>query len=290
MPSRILSAPFVIGLLYCLYQAWENDESYAMYIVPQVLALAVIYILQPQIDWWWYKKRPPELDPPLARMLERFVSFYHHLNLHQKRRFRQRVVLFVMAQDFIAKGFEDVPEDVKYVIAANAVQLTFGQEEFLFPKFEHLVVYPVPFPSPQFPDRRHASELQEEDGVLMFSAEQLMAGTFQPKRHFNIVLYEYARAFQLSYPSKAYPSYDEFIWEKLEAISGLKEAYIRAYIGLEEIDVSAIAVALFFTRPEQFKAVLPQAYGILSQIFNLDPCMREFPVVQQKGLSDFQLS
>mgnify|MGYP001797058463 CR=1 FL=1 len=280
MPARLLSIPFIIGIISCLYVAWESDESYAIYILPLAIILVIIYILQPQIDWWWYSKRPPELDPPLIRMLDRFIGFYAPLNPSQKLRFRQRVAMFMMAHEFIPKGFEEVPEDVQCVVAANAVQMTFGKEEYLFPKFEQIVVYPLPFPSPQFPKRRHASEIYLEDGVLLFSAKQLIAGTFNPAKNFNICLYEYAKVYRITYPEEVFPTYDNFIWEKLEAISGLRRAYIEAYIGLEKIDVQAVSIALFFSRPIQFKAILPQAYEIIGRAFHLDPANIEFPVVR----------
>ena len=56
----------------------------------------------------------------------------------------------------------------------------------------------------------------EEKGVVMFSAEQLMPGFMQPKRFFNIGLYEYARVFRHCHPELAFPAIGEEHWPALE--------------------------------------------------------------------------
>ena len=193
--------------------------------------------------------------------------------------------MYMMANEFIAKGFEEVPEDVRCIIAANIVQLTFGREDYRLSKFERIVVYPGPFPSPQIPKYRHASELHEEDGVLLFSAEQLMGHTFRAGQSFNIALYEYAKAFRISYPKAPYPKLEVASWAQLEAISGLKKAFIEAYVGLPEVDLEAVAMTLFLSYPNKFKAILPEVYLALCQVLNLDPDNLEFPIVDQTVLS-----
>ena len=53
MLSKLLSFPFAIAAIYFFYMTMKVEESYAIYIVPDVIAIAVLYILSPQIDWFW---------------------------------------------------------------------------------------------------------------------------------------------------------------------------------------------------------------------------------------------
>ena len=271
MPSRILAFPFVIGALVFLYLTWEKSESYAVFIVPFVVIGAIIYVFSPQINWWWYSRRPPELDPPIRQLLQKRNAFYQKLSPEKKKVFRNRMALFMIGNDYMAQVVESVPEDVKAVVAANAVQLTFGMENFLFPKFEKIVIYPKPFPSPQYPRKFHASEIFEEDGVVLFSAEQLMKSFVQPTRFYNIGLHEYAKVFRASYPEQVFPDLGEDIWQSLEAISGFSQEFITKWINLEVISPGPVSIAHFFVFPEKFKSVLPEIYDAYCKIFKIDP-------------------
>ena len=136
----------------------------------------------PQIDWWWYERYPPDVDAPVKKMLDKMNPFYNRLNETEKKKFRNRLQLFVTATNFMPKGWEKIPEDAKYAIAANAIQLNFHKEEFLFPQYENIVVYPSPFPSPQYPEHFHPSEVFRKDGVMLFSAEQIIWGLLNPTK------------------------------------------------------------------------------------------------------------
>lgn len=270
MPARIVSTPFIFGALYFLYLTWEQSEDYSLYIIPFVVMSSITYVFSPQINWWWYSRYPPELDGPIRQIFQKHFQFYQNLSVEQKKRFRDRVALFVIGNDFMPQVVDTVPEDVKAFIAANAVQLTFGQDEYLFSKFEKIVVYPKPFPSPQYPRKMHASEIFEEDGVVLFSAEQLIKSFIQPTRFYNIGLHEYAKVFVTSFPDLDYPPLGEDIWDKLQTISGFSREYVTKFINLEVISPRPVSIAHFFVFPEQFKATLPALYTAYEQIFKME--------------------
>lgn len=271
MLSKALLAPFVFGSLIFLYLAWDVRSSYAMYMVPCVIGIAVVYMMSPQIDWWWHQRRPPELPAMLRHLINTQLPFYQELDVEEKTRFRNRMVWYMEATEFMPQGMESVPLDIKGVIAATVVQMTFGLEDYRLSKFEHIIVYPHPFPSPQFPDKWHASEIYEEDGVIMFSAEQLMPAFLQPQRYFSIGLYEYARVFRRCYPGVSFPVFDENSWPALEQVSGFQKSLIEKWVGLPNLDVTAVAVVFFFVFPEKFRAILPEAYEKLAEIFRQQP-------------------
>ncbi len=267
MFSRIVAAPFAfLGLLF-LYLAWEVDEKFAWYIIPCAVSLAIIFVFSPQIDWWWWKKRPPSLDPRLRMLLVKYHAFYQTLPPEKKEIFRNRLALFMRANDFKSQGADAVPEDVKAVVSVNAVHMTFGLEQFLFPKFETIVVYAHPFPSPQYPTQEHVSELYEEDGVLLFSAEQLMMGFSNPRQYYSIGLHEYAHAFVLSHPDVPWPELDQQIWLSLEQLSGFSKEYIDKWINRPDVKLLPAAIVHYFTFPESFGAVLPELKGFFDDVF-----------------------
>lgn len=268
MPARILSIPIVIFLAIAVYLAFAIDGRYSMWIVAPLILLAAIWVLSPQINWWWYKRNPPDVAAPIRQFLFQY-PFYQRLPEGEKKRFRNRMALFMMGNDFIPQIMKEVPEDIKAMVAANAVTVTFGQNDFLFPKFENVIINPKPLPTLQYPEKYHASEIYEPDGVVLFSAEQLVRGFLESTRYFNIGLYEYAKVFRISYPQFTYPRFDESIWEMLERISGFSKEWIEQWINLSDIDPTAVSIAHFFTFPEQFLKELPEVYEIYRSIFKM---------------------
>lgn len=269
MFSNYVAAPFVLLAMVFLYLAWEVDSDYSVWIAPFVVISALIYIFAPQLNWWWYKRRPPKLEPGLADFLGRFSGFYQRLNTAGKQRFRERVALFRMGTDWEAMAFEGeaVPHDVQVALAAQAVSLTFNKPQLLFDKFEKVIVYPRPFSTPEYPFD-HASELYEPDGCLLFSAEQVMMAFVEPAKWYNVGLHEYAKSFLLTYPAEPYPAFDgEDVWEKLRAASGMPREHVESVVGIAGVEALPVAIHHFFTFPERFKQVFPQEAAALTAIF-----------------------
>lgn len=260
MLSRYLYIPFVLGAVGALLAAASVDSTYAVYAAPFVVGLAVVYILSPQIDWWWYQRHPPQLPAMVRHLINTKLPFYQDLSATDKTRFRNRMTMYMEANEFMAQGMEAVPPDVKGIVAASAVQVTFGHDDYLLNPFEHIIIYPHPFPSPQHPEEWHACEHFEEDGVIMLSAEQLVPGFLEPTRFLHIGLYEYARVFMHCHPAFEFPIITEEHWPALEQISGFPKDKTIKYIGLREIDLTALAVVYFFGFGEKFKVLLPREY------------------------------
>lgn len=269
MFSNLVAAPFVFLSIFFLYMAWKVDTDYAIWLVPFVVTATLIYVFSPQINWWWYNRRPPKLEPGLTQLLERFSSFYKRLSPADKQKYRDRIVLFRMGTDWEPMAFEGeaVPADVQFALANQAVMLTFNRKVFLFDKFEKVIVYPRPFATPEFP-YDHASELYEPDGCLLFSAEQVMLAFTEPTEWYNVALHEYAKAFVLIYPEEPYPVFaQEGVWEKLQMVSGMPRRHVESVVGIREQEPLPVAIHHYFTFPERFGEVFAAETKILDGIF-----------------------
>lgn len=282
MPALILSIPLLLiaAVLSCL--VYWVDERYAPYIAIPVVGLAIVYVFSPQINWWWFKRHPADLPDPLKRLVG-YSPYYKRLPEKLQLRFRQKVALIMMSIDFKKPTDEGgVPEDIKAALAASIAPLVLGTETLLFPPFEYVVVYAMPFPSPQYPTRMHLSEIYEEDGVSLFSAEHLLKGFLQPEQYFPIGLYEYARIFQrlCVKDNISAPKPEENVWLALEQISGYSRTRIAQWINLEETDIElpAVAIVHFFTFPERFRALLPALYEAYCLLFRQDPVNNFAPI------------
>ena len=268
---RWVAIPLMVIIAVLLYFSWEVDQKYTVYIIPAVVLLAVVIVLSPQIDWFFAKKDPPRLDPRIRGMLHQVSPYFSHLRPELKKRLLDRMGLFIMATEFKPQAMEKVPDDIKAVVAFYGVQLTLSFEKFLLTPFENVIIYKGPFPSPQFPDHWHISETFREDGVLLFSADHLLKGFFQPAQYYPSGLHEMAQAFMMKYPEKGYPDPGESIWEDIREISGVDRDRLTQYIGLPEVPPLPVCITYFFTIPARFKAVRPDLYESFSNIFQQDP-------------------
>ena len=291
-PWQFIGIPCgILAITFFALGFTQHDGSYAKWGILPFLILAVAYVLAPQINWWWYKRNPPPLDARLEQLINDYFLFYKNLAPELKQRFRERVALYLLGNEFIRPVHPDdpdatanrknVPEDLKAAVAAIAVQTSFGKDEFLSGKFENIVIYPHPFPTPQYGDDFHTSELYEPDGVILLASDILMAGFNNPQNYFSIGLYEFARIFKFLNPSVSYPVIDEnAIWADFEKIGGKSKSIIESTVGLKNLDLWGVAVYHFFSYPQRFQKTLPDLFQLISNILNQNPINEAHPILK----------
>ncbi|MCB9081079.1 MAG: zinc-dependent peptidase [Lewinellaceae bacterium] len=268
MPSRILAVPFFLLALLAAYFTWQVDIDYAAYIIPNVVVLGILFSLSPQIDWWWYRRHPPRLDAPMVQMLTTHHRFYQQLSPDEKLRFEQRIGLFLLNKEFKAQAAEELPEDLKIIVAANAIHLTFHLDDFLLPAFETVVIYPQAFPSPQYPEHFHHSEIFPEDGVVLFSAAQLVASFTDPLRYYNVALHEWAQVLKLEHPEWPWPVWpdEDAVWASLTEASGFTREFILQSINRPDVELLGAVIVHVLLYPAQLLAKDAALYHQIARI------------------------
>ncbi len=247
MFAKLLIIPFALMAAIGLYLSWEYVEGWTWLIIVGVIGGAFLLIFSPQINWWYYHRNPPDVEPEVRQMLERQDLFYNALSPLEKDRFRQRMALFMMGTQFMPQGWESVPHDIEAIVAASAVKVRFGQEELLFKTCERVVIYPTPFPSPMHPEEWHSSEWFDEDGVVLFSARELVRGFFQPSQFIALAVYEYCRILRAEQPQLPWPGLPDDPWTLIQHISGWNRVAVCQMIGLQSVDPAAVLASLWFS-------------------------------------------
>lgn len=268
MPAFRLALPFGLLLALGLYLTLQVNESWSILMVASLVILVASFILAPQINWWWWQRFPPDLPTEMGQLLERHSALYTNLAKEEKREFRRRIFLFHHGHNFMPQVLEKMPLDAQVMIASAPVSMTFNQNEFLFPNFENIVVYPHPFPSPQYETQFHASEIYEPDGVVMFCLEHVLRGFVDPRQFLNPAWYEYAKVYAITYPEKNLGDWSAVEWSKLETISGFSHEALVRWIGLPKLDLQAMGIAFYFLYPNRFQQVLPSLHQELTAVFH----------------------
>lgn len=260
--AHYLSIPFIAGALGVLYHAWENEGAGGVWIVPFLLAAAFFWVFTPQINWWWYSKRPPALEEGVVAAITRLVPFYQQLDETNRKRFRDRLALTRMATNWTGKDMPDeIPPDLETAVAVQSVIVTWKQDDFLLHDLENIVIAPGPFLSPEHP-YRHSSETYRPESCMLFSAKAAMDAFVQPDQHFNVVLYEYIKATLAERYRSTFPiENEEELWGDIAEISHWSPAAIVGAVGTREVDLLSVLWCLYYTFQDRFQQILPEWAG-----------------------------
>jgi len=231
--------------------------------------MTVIFIMAPQIDFWWNKKHPPGIEPPIRNWLLEYSSFYTSLPPEDKQKFEDRLSVYLLGKEFFTMGKqkqEGMPEDIKAIIAHNAIVITFYQEDFMMGDFDRMVVYKHPFPTPnnQF---LHTVETEREDGVMLFALDYLLHGAINPKQYYNIGMHAHVEAYMKNHPNLRWENLSETSWEHIQSICGFTREQIVTVLGYKQADIVPVILTCYFTYPERFKQVSPHDAKYLDAIF-----------------------
>lgn len=270
--TRFIAAPFLIGLVYVFYKSaidYDFRDEYSWYVFPLLLICVALYMFSPQIDFWFHQKYPIRLDQPVVNWLEQKFPFYQSLSATDKMTFQNRMSLFLEAKEFSLMKAEklDMPDDMSFIIAAHAIWLSFGRQDYLYDKFDRVIAYMHPFPTP-FYKHLHTVEAEIEDGVVLLSFEYVLRGIME-ESYYNIGLHGFANAFYESNPSLNWPTFAKDDIIILEEISGLSSQRICDTIGFDKVDPLLVAIHHYCRYPSRFKNKLSEKFDSLESIFHL---------------------
>ena len=268
--SNILALPFAALLLYFIsFLLSDTHDLRASWAVIPLISLVLIYLFQPQIDYWWLNKRPVEIDENVLKLIAKTNENYRTLSEEWKDEFHKRLLLYVNARSFSAKGMEkdsDVPYDIKFMIAQIPVFLTLKQKDFLLKGIDRIILYKHAFPSPRY-RFLHTAETHNEDGVVLFSLEHAEAAFFHPDQFYNVAWHAFAESYMILRGVNYFPETDDNVWTRIEEISGLDKDKIIKTIGYESFDPLVAVITCFFCYRKSFQELWPEMYARLNAMF-----------------------
>lgn len=210
------------------------------------------------------------------KILNRHFDFYKSLPPVSKQIFEHRVGRFIQLTDFIPRQMSQITEEMKVLISASAVQITFGFDDVLLDHFSKIIVYPDQFFSSS-DQRSHRGEVNPGLGIIVLSWRHFAEGYAQ-KEGRNLGLHEMAHALYLEnfITNQEYGFMKEVDLEEWDALAKQEMtngnfSIFREYGSTNPHEFFAVAVENFFERPEAFKSYNPHLYKALCQLLKQDP-------------------
>ncbi|MEM9897573.1 MAG: zinc-dependent peptidase, partial [Bacteroidota bacterium] len=127
--------------------------------------------------------------------LLRNFTFYQKLPPKSKKIFERRVALFTSTKKFIPRQMNHVTWEMKVLISASAVQLTFGFPKVNLSWFKYILVYPDVFFS-NANQAHHKGEVNPKAKSIVLSWKHFVEGYLTPDGR-NLGLHEMAHALRL---------------------------------------------------------------------------------------------
>lgn len=223
----------------------------------------------------------------IDEILRVHFDYYKKLDSAGKEKFVGRVQKFMKEKEFFPRGNIDITgnmDEIKTLISAAAVQLTFGLDEFMMDHFSKVFIYPSAFYNSKT-QHYHMGETNIM-GAIVFSWRDFEEGYQNPTDKINVGVHEMAHALLLN--RKTGDDNDSFFtvyfnkwWmiakEEFEKLENHQKSFFRNYAGTNSNEFFAVCMECFFEAPEEFSEKHPEIYRQTCILLNQDPTGRLKP-------------
>lgn len=211
-------------------------------------------------------------------ILRNQFSFYNKLSSKDRKIFEHRVASFIDDKQFHARQDIELTDEIKVLIAATAVKLTFGFRSYLLPILRTILVYPGPFYS-RINEQLHKGEVNPQLGLLALSWEDFVEGYDDANDNLNLGIHEFGHAIHLN--SYKYNDVSAMIFKDnfkalkqyLKANEDIRKElvstrYFREYAYTNEFEFVAVLIECFIETPQEFKTKFPEIYNYVRNMLN----------------------
>lgn len=226
-----------------------------------------------------------KLKAPQRELLHKKFKYYRRLNPIDQSQFNHRVRKFIKNKEFIGREGLEITEDMKLLLAANAIMLSFGFGEYELYSFSKIIIYPQEYYS-TINKRYHKGEANKS-GIIVVSWKHFEEGIADDTDNLNLGIHEFAHGYWQEAKETA-SEYDEAVvygepsmthnfvaFSDMFADPKYKEMLqqvevLRDYAFTNRDEFFAVACEYFFETPKQLQKSAPRLYGILSKMLNQD--------------------
>jgi Mlc titration factor MtfA (ptsG expression regulator) len=254
------------------------------------------YLAQPSPEDW-------------ERYLVRNVAHFHLLNEDERARLRVETRVLVAEKYWEGCGGQQVTDEVKVTIAAQACLMLLGMEHDYFSRVRSVLVYPSAFviPRGEWMDDYEGAEVAAGQAVyrgpVILAWDVVRAEAQDPSSGNNLVIHEFAH--QLDFLDGYVNGTPELRsddqgqrWHEvmtveytrlLRAIRKGHDSFLGDHAARNETEFFAVASERLFTRPERLRHYHRALYDVLVEFYAVDPIewfVREVGTAERSVESD----
>lgn len=226
------------------------------------------------IHFYPIKKKLTERQETILRQE---FPYYKTLSERRKRYFAHRVANFIANHEFIGKEGFLIPDQVKVLVAATAVMLTFGMRKYLFKAINKVIIYPSVYLS-TITSEHHKGEFNPRVKAVVFSWEDFTKGFESGNDNINLGLHEFAHVVHYHGTKNEDPSAILFarMYKRITTYMDdpayrqrlVQSSYFRIYAYTNQFEFLAVIIEHYFETPQQFRQEFPELYRNVELMLN----------------------
>jgi Mlc titration factor MtfA (ptsG expression regulator) len=203
--------------------------------------------------------------------------YYINLSENGKHKFETRLMEFIKTKHFVGHQNLMVTDEMRILIGATAIQLTFGMDNYLLANLRTINIFPDIFHSRLF--NASFKGLTSRNGVLSLSWKHFKSGYINETDKINLGLHEMAHVLNIYLENKnnsdRHFSNHLLAWKKIAVTDFHKlkngnSPFLRPYGSSNLFEFFAVCVEHFFEMPEEFRRQLPRLYESTAMLLNQD--------------------
>lgn len=183
--SQIILAVFVV-VMFCII---------LRFFIKMLETAYVLRYMKPWYTHFYFITR--KLTNSQKSILRKKFKFYNRLSEKHKAYFEHRVASFIKDKDFIGREGFKITEEVKIMVSASAVMLTFGFRDYYISVISKIVIYPKAFFS-NTNQVFHKGEFNPMLNALVLSWEDFKEGLDIENDNVNLGIHELTHAIHIN--------------------------------------------------------------------------------------------
>ncbi len=217
-----------------------------------------------------------DLSETQKQILSDNFNFYARLKPCYKKYFEHRVAKFISNYEFVGKDIS-VTDEMRVIISATYVMLTFGMREYLNPLFKTILIFPDIYYSSQT-ENYHKGEFNPRMKSIVFSWKHFKEGIDITNDNLNLGLHEFTHAFHiqsLKSDKVTFVLFNESLQSLFRIVSNpqmkqqlIDSGFLRDYAYENKFEFVAVLLECFFESPQEFKAKFPSIFMRVKHMIN----------------------
>ena len=217
--------------------------------------------------------------PNLRKVLIDNFVVYKMLDKKERKLFERRICRFIKMKDFRGgAAIGEITNEMRVMVAASAIQLTYGYPDVYFSHFKTIILYPEEYYS-TITGEYHQGEVNA-GGAIVLSWKNFKSGFSNMTDGRNLALHEMAHALRLAnmldndeynfIDRDTMYSFEQLARKEIRKIENDEKSFFRSYGAANKEEFFSVAVECFFEMPKEFQSYNPELYRVLSSILKLD--------------------